>query len=225
MCGKGRRRRRRRRRRRGTMLQVYTYIKLLVIDLQHRSIDTSTKTFDLCQSKHLIFCGLVAVDSEMILNSGTNFFCTTELAWSGTTQLEMIFTNRSAVEHGVESSHLIYTHWRHIKCLCNLVHGSQRYPVVILFLYQVQQRHYSTLFVVGRIFLQQFFNFLLVLSSELEFAISWVVFRYTMLNNIMTTTYNCSSTQVTSLDELKETASTCTCGKYNTRGTDKDACR
>lgn len=65
------------------------------------------------------------------------------------------------IVHGIESSHLVHTHGRHIQNLSDLVHGNERNPssaamlrhVLGLLLSEVQERHDGRSLVVARILL------------------------------------------------------------------------
>ncbi len=56
--------------------------------------------------------------------------------------LNMIFSNRIAHEHGVESGHLVDAHARHANDLGHVVHGADGQPAAILTLGQIKQRNH-----------------------------------------------------------------------------------
>jgi hypothetical protein len=54
----------------------------------------------------------------------------------------MIFSDRIAHEHGVESGHLVDAHARHANHLGHVVHGADGQPAAILTLGQIKQRNH-----------------------------------------------------------------------------------
>jgi hypothetical protein len=54
----------------------------------------------------------------------------------------MIFSDRIAHEHGVESGHLVDAHARHPNHLGHVVHGADGQPAAILTLGQIKQRNH-----------------------------------------------------------------------------------
>jgi hypothetical protein len=83
------------------------------------------------------------------------FYCLLDLlgaadhARGRTTQLDEVFSNLGAIEHGVEGCHLIHTHGRHLHHTGDLIHGREGQPSAALSLGQIQQWDAGSLLVVG----------------------------------------------------------------------------
>jgi hypothetical protein len=83
------------------------------------------------------------------------FYCLLDLlraadhARGRATQLDEVFANLGAIEHGVEGRHLIHTHGRHLHDTGDLIHGREGQPPAALSLGQIQQWDAGSLLVVG----------------------------------------------------------------------------
>ena len=68
------------------------------------------------------------------------FTYTTKEAGRGSADLQVILADLRPVEHRVEGGDLVHLHWRHLKHLGCLVHGTERQEVVVLLLSDEQDR-------------------------------------------------------------------------------------
>lgn len=86
----------------------------IIVDLDHGSSGTRTETFDFHKGEHLVVCRLAWLDAQVRCDgfedaSGTT---ATEHARGSGAELEEVFSDWLAVEHGVEGGYFVYTHWR-----------------------------------------------------------------------------------------------------------------
>jgi hypothetical protein len=98
----------------------------------------------------------------------------------GGANLDMILSNWRAIVHGVECSHLIDTHWRHLQYSCHLIHDAERCEAMLP-LSKVKQGHNSRLFVLRGIPLDDLVDELVVLGRELERSLRVIDLRVSML--------------------------------------------
>eukprot|EP00960_Hanusia_phi_P048846 759203-Hanusia_phi.AAC.6 len=106
--------------------------------------------------------------------------------------LDVMLSNGRAVVHGVEGSHLIHAHGRHVQNLRDLVHGNKWDPpraamlwhLLSLLLSQVQERHDSRALVVAGVLLQDLVDLLVALGGEVPHGVQVVVLGVTMLQSI-----------------------------------------
>ena len=96
--------------------------------------------------------------------------------------LDEVLAHRSSVVHGVERSHLVHSHGRHLKKTSDLVHDVNAGESVLA-LAEVEQRHDGSLLVLGRVSLEDFGNDGLVLLVELEGDVGVVVLGVSMLSH------------------------------------------
>ena len=99
---------------------------------------------------------------EFLFSQDFSFFPTYRCA-----ALNVEFAHRVAVVHGVESSHLVDSHGRHLQESRNLVHDTDAGEAVLP-LSKVEQRHDGGLLVLAGIAGQDFLDELLILGVELE---------------------------------------------------------
>ena len=86
-----------------TLERPQTYlIDILVVDLDHGSIDTGAKALDLTQSEQTIFTGSVHLNVSMVLDGLDDVSGSSDHAGGGTAHLEVVLPHLGTVEHRVE---------------------------------------------------------------------------------------------------------------------------
>lgn len=158
---------------------------VVVVDLDHGGVDTGTKTFDFDEGKQAVFGGVAGGDTQVFRNGFEDLGATaaTELAWClrplaidnddkprqsySSAKLNKVFANGLAVVHGVESCDFVNTHRGHLKQPGDLVHDTDA-GVAVLALTQIQDRHDSSLLVLGRVAFEDLIDELEVLVVEFE---------------------------------------------------------
>ena len=130
------------------------FVEVLVVDLDHRGVDTCTKALNFLQSEESIFAGLVHANVSKVFHGLNDISClkhhkqrliqknhdfygctyTSEHAGSGAANLKVILANLRPVEHGIESGDFIHLHGGHFENLCCLVHGRECQEVIVLLL-------------------------------------------------------------------------------------------
>ena len=150
---------------------------VVIVDLDHRSVGTSTEAFDLDECELLVGSGLASLDSQLALERFENLCgtATAKHAWRGCAELKEVLSNRLTVEHGVEGSDLIDTHWWHLEQFGNIVHDRDRNPTGILALTKVEQWDDSRLLVLFGVMRDDLLCHLLVLLVELKGNVGIVV--------------------------------------------------
>jgi hypothetical protein len=96
--------------------------------------------------------------------------------------LNKVLAHGGSVVHGVERSDLVHSHGRHLKKTSNLVHDTNAGEAVLA-LAEVEQRHDSSLLVLGRVSLEDLGNDGLVLFAEFEGDVGVVVLGVSMLSH------------------------------------------
>lgn len=99
---------------------------VVVVEGQHRSVDTRTQTLNFLQSEQLVRGGLTWLDFQVRGNGVHDAVRPAQLAWCGGTHLEVVLTHRLSVVHGVEGGHLVHSHWGHVQVLGDVVHDRNR---------------------------------------------------------------------------------------------------
>lgn len=79
----------------------------------------------------------------------------------------MKLSNRLTVVHGVESSNLVDAHWWHFQPACNFVHDADAGEAVLA-LAEIEEGHYCSFFVLGRVSFEDLSDELFVGSIEFE---------------------------------------------------------
>ena len=120
---------------------------------------------------------------------------TTEHAWSGSTNLQMVLADLCSVEHCVEASDFIDLHRGHLENFGSLVHGWERQEVVILLLGNEQDWDAGRGFIVVWVLRQQRLNRGVALLRELEGTLLKVVLCIAMV---------CKGTKVLALEGSHE---------------------
>jgi hypothetical protein len=71
---------------------------------------------------------------ELKLKQVNAFTYTSQEAWRSSADLQVVLSDLGAVEHGVETGHLVDLHWSHLENLGDLVHCGESEEVVVLLL-------------------------------------------------------------------------------------------
>jgi hypothetical protein len=82
------------------------------------------------------------------------------------------------VEHGVERSDFIHSHWLHFEQLRHIVHDADARPSFVLPLAEVEEGNDGCLFVLWRVMRDDFIGAFEVLRCELEWNLEEGVRRY-----------------------------------------------
>jgi len=101
-------------------------------------MDTSAHAFHLTNREQPIWRDLFFGDPKVVAKTMQYLVCTTNHAWCGYTNLDMVFAHWFVVEHAVESCTLKNTLLWHTTNLSNLQHSWQWYPAAVLPLRKVQ---------------------------------------------------------------------------------------
>lgn len=176
---------------------------VVVVDLDHGSVDAGTQAFDFDEGEETIFGGVSGGDTQVFRDRLDDLVATatTELAgclkWLSAmtktrgrmprqvgkgpisyrrAKLNKVLANRLTVVHGIESCDFVDTHGGHLQETGDLVHDADA-GVAVLALANVQDRHDSGLLVLGGIALEDLIDELEVLLGELERNIR-VVFAF-----------------------------------------------
>lgn len=94
--------------------------------------------------------------------------------------LNVVFTHRVSVIHGVESSNLIDTHWWHFQSPSDLVHDADAAESVLP-LAEIEKRHNSGLLVLRGVPGDDLLDNLFILGGELEWDIGVILGGVSML--------------------------------------------
>jgi hypothetical protein len=122
---------------------------IVIIDLHHRRIDTSTQTLDLQQTEHAVLGHVPTVNAELLFD-GLHDLVTAAAAQHarrGGADLHEEGTDGLAVVHGIEGGDLVDAHGRHLKDAGDLVHDGDGGEAVLA-LAQVEKGHDGGLFVL-----------------------------------------------------------------------------
>ena len=79
----------------------------------------------------------------------------------------MKLSNRLTVIHGVESSNLVDAHWWHFQPACNFVHDADAGEAVLA-LAEIEEGHYGSFLILGRVSFKDLGDELLVDGIELK---------------------------------------------------------
>lgn len=85
----------------------------------------------------------------------------------------MELSNPLAIEHGIERGYFVYIHFVDFSDFGYFAHCGEGEEVLVLFLGESQQRYNGWPFPVGRVFIEYFVNFFVIIGSEVEGR--WVV--------------------------------------------------
>lgn len=102
----------------------------------------------------------------------------------GCADLDVELAHGVPVVHGVESSNLVYTHWRHLQYPRHLVHDADAAESVLA-LSEVEERHDGGLFVLRGVPGEDLLDKLLILGSEFEGNLEVVLGRVAMLQRAL----------------------------------------
>ena len=165
---------------------------VVVVDLDHRGVDTGAQALDLDQGEESILGGVSGGDTEVFLDSFQDLgaAASSELAWRlvpitsanvhslnqtrkrqwfsyRCAKLNEVFADRLTVVHGIESSDFVDTHGGHLQEAGDLVHDANACEAVLT-LAQIQERHDCSLLVLGGVALEDLIDQSLVLLVERE---------------------------------------------------------
>lgn len=183
---------------------------VVVVDLDHGSVDAGTQAFDLDEGEEAVFGSVSRGDTQVFRDRLDDLVATatTELAGClkllvsddkdeeryGTrgrgspisyrcAKLNKVLANRLTVVHGVEGCDFVDTHGGHLQETGDLVHDADA-GVAVLALTNVQDRHDSGLLVLGGIALEDLIDELEVLLGELERNIRVVIAFVAVLDKV-----------------------------------------
>lgn len=140
---------------------------VVVIDSDHRGINTGTQALDLAESEKLVWSSLARMDTKMGLDGLHDAVRAAKLAGGSSARLDVVLAHRLLVVHGVESCDLVDTHRGHLQELCNVVHdGNRAEPELALA--KIQQGHHGALFVLRRVLFKNVLCPLQVFRCKLE---------------------------------------------------------
>lgn len=153
----------------------------VIIDCHHWSITTSSLTFNFYDREFAVLRGLANLDpAKVITNSLDNIGRAAKHARSCSADLDEVLANGFPVEHGIESSHFIDTHWRHFKELGDVVHNADACPSLVLPLAEIEEWDDCGFLVLGRITRDDILGPFQVFRCEFKWNFGVVVIRVTM---------------------------------------------
>merc|ERR1719220_2717800 len=112
---------------------------VIVVDLDHGRVDAGAEALDLADGEELVVGHAADADAKVFLAGRHDLVAASEPAGSCCANLNMVFANRVAHEHGVEGGHFVHSHAWHSDHLSHMVHGSDRQPAAYLPLSKVKQ--------------------------------------------------------------------------------------
>ena len=190
---------------RQTLLEMKNHrhrYKVIIVDLDHRSVGTRSQALHLQQSEQTILCRLPILDPELLLQRLENLLRSAQHARRGAACLDEELSHLLATSerdgeqirsvHRVEGHHLVHLHRRHLENLCYFVHRSERdvisaLPVTeiilnYLSLSKIEQRHNSRLLIVLRISFHDLVHSPVIICREIERGIDIVIGRVIVLD-------------------------------------------
>ncbi|KAA8495237.1 putative methionine--tRNA ligase [Porphyridium purpureum] len=115
----------------------------IIVDLDHGCVDASPKALHLHKMEKAVWRIASHFDSQVLFTSFEHFVAAANHTWRRSAHLDVVFPDFLAIIHGVECSHLVDTHRRHLKNVCNLIHGSQGKPSSALSLRKIERGNHG----------------------------------------------------------------------------------
>ena len=154
---------------------------IVIIQLNHGCIRTSPQTLNLQQRKQSILCCLPILNSQMLFNRLLNVFTSTNHAGSSAAKLNEVFADFGPIKHGVKTGDFIHTRGIYFDNLGHFIHRCHGEPSSVLTLSEVKEGDNTRLFVVGRIFGENFVNTGVVFVREVKVCFRGIVWGVNVL--------------------------------------------